>query len=102
MRRIRESRCALGALGHLRGGKPWWVKSGSPKVQTLIRGQVELVARFHVECRVPLVDVGQWPVDPHPRNGVASLRKLVAHRILAEPSTPALRPAEEEALIASQ
>src|SRR5215469_962944 len=74
----------------------------SPDTDTLVRRQEELVARLHVEGRIPGVHVAYHAVDAESRRTVRIAGHLCAQVLLALLLAPYLRPAEEKALIAAE
>src|SRR6185312_9951595 len=73
-----------------------------PNMDALVRGEVELVARLHVECLVPGVDVPNDAVHPILAGAVLVGDDLLPLGVLALLLLPGLRPGDEEALVAGQ
>src|SRR6185503_20151964 len=71
-----------------------------PDVHALIRREIELVARLHVERLVPGVDVPDDAVDAIFLRAVRVGKELRAQRPLARLALPALGVGDEEALVA--
>ena len=62
-----------------------------PEPDTLLGRHVEPVAQPDAEGFIPFIDIRQRPIEPHPGDGVAALRQLVADGIVGETGAPALR-----------
>src|SRR6185295_10570964 len=71
-----------------------------PEPDALLRREIHLIARLHVEGGVPLVDVARGTVDAEVRRAVRIGQDLLAHLTIAILGTPDLREGEEEALVA--